>query len=72
MHDWEISRQITEAIAVPVYLAGGLHGGNVQQAIAQVKPFGVDVCSGVRTNGKLDQLKLAGFINAVRTVDNGW
>ena len=67
VHNWAISRQITEAVAVPVYLAGGLHGGNVQEAIAQVKPFGVDVCSGVRTNGKLDPLKLAGFVNAVWT-----
>ncbi len=61
MHDWEISRQITEAIAVPVYVAGGLNCGNVQQAIVQVKPFGVDVCSGVRTNGKLDNLNLQGL-----------
>lgn len=60
-HNWNISRKIRESVNVPVFLAGGLNPGNVAEAIRQVGPFGVDVCSGVRTNGKLDEVKLAGF-----------
>ncbi|MBI4427894.1 MAG: phosphoribosylanthranilate isomerase [Ignavibacteriales bacterium] len=63
-HDWSISSQIREAVDVPVYLAGGLKAENVRQAIEAVSPFGVDVCSGVRTNGLLDELKLKAFIEA--------
>lgn len=65
VHDWNISKQIREAVAVPVFLAGGLNASNVAEAIAQVRPFGVDVCSGVRTDGKLDGLKLRSFFEAV-------
>jgi phosphoribosylanthranilate isomerase len=65
-HDWSISRQICAAAGVPVYLAGGLHAGNVAEALGTVAPFGVDVCSGVRTDGKLDAGKLADFFTAVR------
>lgn len=64
-HNWEISREIVKAVNIPVFLAGGLHAGNVQEAIKTVKPFGVDVCSGVRTEGELDPLKLKLFIDAV-------
>lgn len=64
-HNWEISRKIVESVSVPVFLAGGLNTGNVQQAIRQVRPFGVDICSGVRTNGKLDREKLQSFFAAV-------
>lgn len=67
-HNWAISRKIVESVKVPVFLAGGLHAGNVQQAINEVKPFGVDICSGVRTNGGLDPEKLTAFINAVINV----
>jgi len=65
-HDWAVSRLIREAIGVPLWLAGGLHAGNVAEAIATVGPFGVDVCSGVRTDGRLDRVKLARFVTAVR------
>jgi phosphoribosylanthranilate isomerase len=64
-HDWEISRAIREAVSVPVWLAGGLDAGNVASAIATVGPYGVDVCSGVRTAGNLDQTRLAAFMKAV-------
>lgn len=64
-HNWSFSRKIVESVRVPVFLAGGLHSGNVQQAISEVKPFGVDICSGVRTNGWLDPEKLTAFMNAV-------
>jgi phosphoribosylanthranilate isomerase len=65
-HNWETSRIIVERAGIPVFLAGGLHAGNVRTAIEAVRPFGVDVCSGVRTEGKLDVDKLNDFIKAVR------
>jgi phosphoribosylanthranilate isomerase len=65
IHDWAISRRIRDAIGKPVFLAGGLRPDNVAQGIAQVRPFGVDVCSGVRTNGRLDPVKLQQFVSAV-------
>jgi len=64
-HDWAISARIRAESPVPVYLAGGLNASNVGEAIATVEPFGVDVCSGVRTNGKLDVEKLSAFVDAV-------
>lgn len=66
VHNWEVSREIVKAVPVPVFLAGGLHSGNVADAIKTVNPFGVDVCSGVRTNGKLDKEKLEAFIRATK------
>jgi len=65
VHDWSISSTIRERIGVPLYLAGGLTSENVARAIAMVRPFAVDVCSGVRTNGKLDERKLSAFFAAV-------
>lgn len=64
-HDWSISRQIRDLAAVPVFLAGGLHEANVHAAISAVRPFGVDLCSGVRTDGNLDGEKLRRFFAAV-------
>jgi phosphoribosylanthranilate isomerase len=66
VHNWEISRQIVAQSSVPVFLAGGLNPENARQAVDRVQPFGLDICSGVRTNGQLDEQKLAAFINAVR------
>ena len=65
-HDWAVSRRIRDAVQVPVYLAGGLNPLNVGKAIGQVQPFGVDVCSGLRTDGRLDAEKLEQFMRAVR------
>ena len=64
-HNWQLSRRIRENISIPVFLAGGLHSGNVKQAIETVEPFGVDLCSGVRTEGKLDERKLEAFFKTV-------
>lgn len=64
-HDWAISRRIRDGVRVPVYLAGGLNYQNVGKAIAQVLPFGVDACSGLRTDGHLDATKLEQFMRAV-------
>jgi phosphoribosylanthranilate isomerase len=68
-HDWETSRSIREAVDVPVYLAGGLRAENVARAIATVRPFGVDLCSGIRTDGRLDARLLAEFMRAVAEQD---
>lgn len=64
-HNWEISREIRESISIPVFLAGGINTKNVQKAIETVEPFGVDLCSSVRTSGKLDPQKLKDFFNAI-------
>lgn len=64
-HDWSISRRIREKVPVPIFLAGGLNPDNVVEGLEQVQPFGVDVCSGVRTENKLDELKLSAFFKAV-------
>jgi phosphoribosylanthranilate isomerase len=64
VHDWTFSRAIVERSPVPVFLAGGLRAGNVGEAVRAVRPFGVDVCSGVRAEGRLDAEKLARFVAA--------
>jgi phosphoribosylanthranilate isomerase len=63
VHDWSLSRIIRENSKCPVFLAGGLKPENIRQAIKEVSPFAVDVCSGVRTSGHLDKNKLRDFIN---------
>ncbi len=66
VHNWELSKKIREAIDIPLFLAGGLNASNIREAIEKVQPFGVDLCSGVRTDGHLDEKKLAAFFKAVR------
>jgi len=66
IHDWRVSRRIVEDAGIPVFLAGGLNADNVAEALAQVQPHGVDICSGVRTAGRLDAAKLRSFVRAVR------
>ena len=65
-HDWQISRRIRDSAPVPVYLAGGLNAGNVEAAIRQVRPFGIDLCSGIRREGALAEDLAHGFAKAVR------
>lgn len=65
VHDWETSRAIRDAVDVPVYLAGGLRAENVGRAIGIVRPFAVDLCSGIRVEGRLDAGLLADFMRAV-------
>ena len=67
VHDWQLSRQIVAGTNKPVYLAGGLRPDNVAEAIAAVQPFGLDLCSGVRVDGRLDRQRLQAFVAAVRT-----
>lgn len=64
-HDWEISREFVAASPIPVFLAGGLKPENIADAIRLVQPYGVDLCSGVRTDGKLNAEKLGRFMDAV-------
>ena len=65
IHDWDLSRKIRDSIGKPVVLAGGLNAENVVDAIRQVEPYAVDVCSGVRTNNTLDEAKLSLFMDRV-------
>lgn len=65
VHNWAISRRIVEQSGVPVFLAGGLRPDNVQAAVEAVQPWGLDLCSGVRTEGRLDEQKLAAFFAAL-------
>lgn len=65
VHDWAVSRRIRDEVNVPVWLAGGLRADNVAEAIRRVRPFGLDLCGGVRTAGNLDEAKLAEFMAAV-------
>jgi phosphoribosylanthranilate isomerase len=64
-HNWELSREIRRSIPIPVFLAGGLSKDNVRLAIETVQPFGLDLCSSVRTNGQLDENKLRDFFKAI-------
>jgi len=64
-HNWDLSKQIKENIKIPVFLAGGINKDNVKQAIEYVQPFGLDLCSSVRTNGHLDEKKLEEFFRAI-------
>lgn len=68
IHDWSISRRIVESVNIPIYLAGGLNPNNVAEAVKTVNPYSVDVCSGVRTNGKLDKEKLTIFFNSLNSI----
>jgi phosphoribosylanthranilate isomerase len=72
VHDWRLSRLIRDNSKCPVFLAGGLKPDNIKQAIKEVQPFAIDVCSGVRTNGYLDKNKLQNFVKNAFSVSNHW
>ena len=67
-HDWRLSARLVEAVSTPVLLAGGLSPANAAEAIRAVGPAGLDICSGVRTDGALDPGKLSAFIAAAKGV----
>ena len=69
VHDWTLSRRIVAEARCPVFLAGGLNAGNAAEAIRQVGPYGVDLCTGVRSDGALDSARLAAFVGAVAAAD---
>lgn len=66
-HDWSVSAELVRAVAPrQVFLAGGLRADNVARAVREVRPAGIDICSGVRTGGALDAAKLHAFTTALR------
>jgi len=64
-HNWDLSKKIRENISIPTYLAGGINKDNIRNAIEHVQPYGIDLCSSVRTNGQLDELKLEELFKAL-------
>lgn len=70
VHNWDLSRSIVEQSPVPVFLAGGLHAGNIAEAFKKVGPFALDICSGVRTDHKLDPQKLNAFVQSIWNAAN--
>lgn len=66
VHDWEKSASLASGLPVPVILAGGLHPGNVAEAIRRVRPYAVDASSGLETEGRKDEKKMAEFVREVR------
>jgi len=64
-HNWDLSKKIRENISVPTYLAGGINKDNIRKAIDHVQPYGIDLCSSVRTNGQLDERKLEELFKAL-------
>lgn len=70
IHDWIISAEFVRRSPHPVFLAGGLNPDNVARAIREVRPYGLDICSGIRDSAyALDPDKLRAFMQAVREED---
>ena len=69
-HDWTISRKIRDTVSAPMFLAGGINANNVLDAIKEVEPFGVNLCSGVRENGKLNEKRLEEFFSMLHDIDS--
>lgn len=65
VHNWSVSMQIRAQVEVPIFLAGGLNAENAASAIALVGPYGLDICSGVRTDGVLNEMKLKQFFTNI-------
>jgi len=64
-HNWDLSKKIRENISIPTFLAGGINKDNIRMAIDHVQPYGIDLCSSVRTNGQLDERKLEELFKAL-------
>ena len=64
-HNWDLSKKIREKISLPIFLAGGINKDNIKKAIEHVQPYGIDLCSSVRTNGQLDESKLEELFKAI-------
>lgn len=69
VHDWSVSAEFVRRSRRPVFLAGGLSPSNVAAAMRLVRPYGLDICSGVRTAGLLDRAKLRSYIAAIQATD---
>jgi phosphoribosylanthranilate isomerase len=70
-HNWNISKKIVESVDKPVFLAGGLNHTNVADAVDFVRPFGIDVCTGVRSDNRLDETKLRLFLEKIALAEQG-
>jgi phosphoribosylanthranilate isomerase len=68
-HDWHISARIVSSIQRPVFLAGGIRPDNVADAIRTVRPFGIDLCTGIRPDGRLNESRLQSLISQIRAAD---
>ncbi len=68
-HNWEISKQIVKTVDIPVFLAGGINYKNVEEAAAIVKPYGIDLCSSLRTSDNLDRLKTKQFFESLKRIE---
>ena len=64
-HNWDLSKKIREKISLPIFLAGGINKDNIKKAIEHVQPYGIDLCSSVRTSGQLDESKLEELFKAI-------
>lgn len=69
VHDWQISRAFVQASPRPVFLAGGLTPENAARAVAEVQPYGLDICSGLRVDDRLDAGLLAAFMAEIAAGD---
>ena len=72
-HDWDISRRIVEAVAIPVILAGGLTADNVGAAIREINPWGVDSNTSTNIPGsqvEKDLERIAAFVSAIQNSEN--
>ena len=66
-HDWNVSAALARRVSVPVILAGGLRPENVCEAVRKVRPYAVDVSSGVETDGRKDASKMTAFVSGVKS-----
>ncbi|MCP5119064.1 MAG: phosphoribosylanthranilate isomerase [bacterium] len=65
--DWEQAAAVVREIPKPVFLAGGIHAGNIEAAVVRVRPFGVDLCTGAEASkGKKDPEKVRRLVEAFR------
>lgn len=65
VHDWSLSQRIVAEASRPVFLAGGIRPENAAEATRQVRPFGIDLCTGVRRDGRLDGERLRALFAAL-------